>query len=176
MGGAAVDYGDLNAADEVCDWNWADEASCEHDVIVWHRQQVGLAELAEAYMAGIGPAPCRAVAAEDIRDLQRWTRHASRALSGRPAFGLILLRQQRREAVERTHDLTDGVGGDAGVERRGVELGVPKQDLDHPNMFIASFGGRNERWNAARQREQRAFAIKGYAQSCSSGLLLRKLE
>jgi hypothetical protein len=29
-------------------------------------------------MAGIGPAPCRAVAAEDIRDLQRWTRHAPR--------------------------------------------------------------------------------------------------
>jgi hypothetical protein len=33
-------------------------------------------ELAEADMAGIGPAPCRAVAAEDVRDLQRWTRHA----------------------------------------------------------------------------------------------------
>ena len=103
----------------------------EHDMIVRHRQQVGLArrqpvlccralalravpvaativrdlavrallaardmptegrraavldrrhhlELAEADMAGIGPAPCRAVAAEDIRDLQRWTRHAPR--------------------------------------------------------------------------------------------------
>ena len=35
-------------------------------------------ELAEADMAGIGPAPCRAVAAEDVRDLQRWTRHAAR--------------------------------------------------------------------------------------------------
>src|SRR5436853_7623398 len=33
-------------------------------------------ELAEADMAGIGPAPRRAVAAEDVRDLQRWTRHA----------------------------------------------------------------------------------------------------
>jgi len=32
-------------------------------------------QLAEADMAGIGPAPCRAVAAEDVRDLQRWTRH-----------------------------------------------------------------------------------------------------
>jgi len=78
-------------------------------------------------MAGVGPAPYRAVATEDVRDLQRWTRHASRALSGRAAFGLILLWHQRREAVERAHDLTDGVGGDAGVERRGVELGVPKQ-------------------------------------------------
>jgi hypothetical protein len=26
-------------------------------------------------MAGIGPAPCRAVAAENVRDLQRWTQH-----------------------------------------------------------------------------------------------------
>src|SRR2546423_15714883 len=32
-------------------------------------------QLAEADMAGIGPAPRRAVAAEDVRDLQRWTRH-----------------------------------------------------------------------------------------------------
>ena len=77
-------------------------------------------------MAGIGPAPCRAVVAEDVRDLQRWTRHESRALSGRAAFGLILLGHQRREAVERAHNLADGVGGDAGVERRGVELGVPQ--------------------------------------------------
>src|SRR5260370_28643915 len=30
-------------------------------------------ELAEAHMAGIGLAPCWSVAAEDIRDLQRWT-------------------------------------------------------------------------------------------------------
>ena len=30
-------------------------------------------ELAEAHMAGIGPAPWRAVAAEDVRDLRRWT-------------------------------------------------------------------------------------------------------
>src|SRR6266852_5028641 len=30
-------------------------------------------ELAEADMAGIGLAPCRSVAAQDIRDLQRWT-------------------------------------------------------------------------------------------------------
>src|SRR3981081_2887790 len=32
-------------------------------------------QLAEADMAGIGPAPCRAVVAEDIRNVQRWTRH-----------------------------------------------------------------------------------------------------
>jgi hypothetical protein len=33
-------------------------------------------------MAGVGFAPRRPVAAEDIRDLQRWTRHVCRALSG----------------------------------------------------------------------------------------------
>ena len=46
------------------------------------------------------------------------------------------LGHQRREAIERAHDLADGLGGDAGVERRGVELGVPKQDLDHPNIDV----------------------------------------
>jgi hypothetical protein len=35
--------------------------------------------LAESAMAGIALPPFRAVAAEDVRDLQRWTRHASRA-------------------------------------------------------------------------------------------------
>ena len=35
-------------------------------------------QLAEADITGIGPTPCRAVAAEDVRDLQRWTRHDAR--------------------------------------------------------------------------------------------------
>jgi len=35
-------------------------------------------QLAKADMAGIGLAPCRALAAEDVRDLQRWTRHVLR--------------------------------------------------------------------------------------------------
>src|ERR1700736_5611914 len=35
-------------------------------------------QLAEADMAGIGSAPCRSMIAEDIRDLQCWTRHARR--------------------------------------------------------------------------------------------------
>src|SRR5437763_346987 len=48
-------------------------------------------QLAEAPMAGIGFAPRRSMAAEDIRNLQRRTRHASRALGGR----LSLLELQR---------------------------------------------------------------------------------
>jgi hypothetical protein len=78
-------------------------------------------------MAGIGFAPCRSIAAEDIRDLQSWTRHASRALGGRLVFGLVHLGHQRSEAIQRAHDLADGVGGDAGVERRRIKFGMPER-------------------------------------------------
>ena len=70
-------------------------------------------------MAGIGSAPCRAMIAEDIRDLQCRTRHARRALSRR--LGLLDL---AGEMFQRAHDLSDRLGGDAGIERRGIELGV----------------------------------------------------
>ncbi len=44
-------------------------------------------------MAGIGPAPCRAVAAEDVRDLQRWTRHDARQAGGSaPSLSLAVMR------------------------------------------------------------------------------------
>jgi hypothetical protein len=32
-----------------------------------------------------------------------------------------------RDAIERAHDFADGFGGDAGIERRSVELGVAEQ-------------------------------------------------
>jgi len=80
-------------------------------------------QLAEADMAGIGSAPCRTMAAEDIRDLQSRARHARRALGRR----LVCLGAQRREVIQRAYDLADGIGGDAGIERRGLEFGVPKQ-------------------------------------------------
>src|SRR5215470_9581247 len=78
-------------------------------------------ELAEADMAGVGLAPRRAMAAEDIRNLQPWTRQQRRAsgwwlglvvslLPGR-VFGVVRLGPQRREAIERAHDLADRVGG-----------------------------------------------------------------
>src|ERR1700682_534124 len=50
-------------------------------------------ELAKADMAGIGPAPCRAVATEDVRDLQRWTRHDARQAGGStPSLSLLVMR------------------------------------------------------------------------------------
>jgi hypothetical protein len=76
-------------------------------------------------MAGIGRTPCRTMVAEDIRNLQRRARHA------RPASGGWLGRLGRldgfEEMIERAHDLADRVGGDARIERRGVELGVSQQ-------------------------------------------------
>ena len=87
-------------------------------------------QLAQAYVAGIGSAPCRSVVAEDIRDLQRRT-HVRWALCG----WCVSLGAQRREAIQWAHDLADRVGGDAGVERRGIELGVSER----PRAIMRTF-------------------------------------
>ena len=57
---------------------------------------------------------------------------------------LVSLGTQGREAIQRAHDLADGVGGDAGIKRRGLELGVPKQDLNDPdiNVLLEQVGGK----------------------------------
>src|ERR1700736_5059687 len=39
-------------------------------------------------------------------------------------------------AIERAHDLPDGLGGDTRIERGGVELGMSQQDLDHPDIGV----------------------------------------
>src|SRR5215468_9671610 len=93
-------------------------------------------ELAEADMAGVGLAPRRSMAAEDIRNLQPWTCQQRRASGGQRGldlvvslllgrvFGLVLVGPQRREAIERAHDLANRVGGDARIERRRLEFGM----------------------------------------------------
>jgi hypothetical protein len=73
-------------------------------------------------MAGVGSAPRRSMAAEDIRDLQRWTRHKSRALGGR-----LSPLELAGDMLQRAHDLADRLGGNAGIERRGIERGVAEQ-------------------------------------------------
>jgi hypothetical protein len=74
-------------------------------------------------MTGMGLSPHRSMAAENIRDLQLWTYHARRVLGGRLVFdGLVFL--ERREAIERAHDLADRVGGNARLERRRIQLRV----------------------------------------------------
>ena len=80
-------------------------------------------ELEQADVTAVGMTPRGPVVAEDIRDLQSWTGHV-----GPLRWRLVLLlRHQRREPVERAHDLTDDVGGHLGVARRGVELGMSEQ-------------------------------------------------
>jgi hypothetical protein len=81
-------------------------------------------------MAGVGITPGGSVVAEDIRDLKSRAAHACRALRRR------LTPAQRCEPIERAGDGTDGGCGDAGIQRRGVELGVTQQRLDDANIDI----------------------------------------
>ena len=75
---------------------------------------------------------------------------ATRAPRVRRAARLSLSLQ--REVLQRAHDLADRLGGDAGVERRGIELGVPEQHLDHADvdLLLEQVGGE-----AVPQRVQR---------------------
>jgi hypothetical protein len=38
--------------------------------------------------------------------------------------------------LQRADDLLDRLGGDAGIKRRGIELGVPEQHLDHSDIDV----------------------------------------
>src|SRR5215468_9436047 len=63
------------------------------------------------------------------------TSRAGRAT--RPELRRRLLRvwsRRRQEPVERAGDRAQDVGGDVRVARRGVELGVPEQHLDHAHV------------------------------------------
>src|SRR5215470_283658 len=48
----------------------------------------------------------------------------------------IVAFHQQSEILERTRHRTDRLGGDAGVERGGVQLGVSEQNLDDANVDI----------------------------------------
>jgi hypothetical protein len=73
-------------------------------------------------MAGVGLTPRRSMAAEDIRDLQSRARHARRALGG---WSKLL--ELERDMLQRAHHLLDRLGGNTGIERRILELGVTEQ-------------------------------------------------
>src|SRR5437899_5066616 len=78
-------------------------------------------------MAGIGSAPCRSVIAEDVRDLRRGTGQRRRGLRGRL--------HRRDELLERAGDLAERLEGDVGIERRRIELLVPKR----PRAIMRTF-------------------------------------
>ena len=51
-------------------------------------------QLAEAHMTGVGFTPRRSMVAEDIRNLQPWTRHPRRASAGRHTPEFVVLGRQ----------------------------------------------------------------------------------
>ncbi len=84
-------------------------------------------------MTGIGPAPSRPVGAEDIRDLQSRACHPRRRVTPAAAS----------DAPAVTRPRVGGAAGDLGVARGGVELGMPEQHLDHPDvdLLLEEIGG-----------------------------------
>src|SRR5215468_1913279 len=90
-------------------------------------------ELFEAHMAGIGLTPCRTMRAEDIRELERRARHARRVSSGR--CGVL---EGFDEMIERAHDVTQRIGGNARVESRSVELAPSNTWITRISTFCSS--------------------------------------
>src|SRR6476620_9346199 len=101
----------------------------------------------------LAPPPRCPVVAEDIRDLQRWTRHSSQPLRRRlvlPALPGSFARL--RQPVERALDAGDHAGGDTGIARRRVQFVVAQQRLDESDIgAILKQVGRE----AVAQRVQR---------------------
>jgi hypothetical protein len=55
------------------------------------------------------------------------TSKAGRDINASASAGRPDLLELERDVLQRAHDLADRLGGDAGIERRGVELGVTEQ-------------------------------------------------
>ena len=74
--------------------------------------------------------PSGPVAAEDIRHLKR-----------KPSHGFSL---ERLQGLDRTDHLPQNIGGHLGIQRRGLQLLVPEQHLDNPNilLLLLQMGGK----------------------------------
>ena len=90
-------------------------------------------ELGEADMPRIGLPPRGAMGTEDVSDLQLRAGHWPRALFQPSSQGLIL---QQLHLFERADRAADRLGRYTGVARRGRQLGVLQQYLDHPHIGI----------------------------------------
>ena len=96
----------------------------------------------------IGRTPGGAVVAEDVRDLQSGASHRA------PASGSAA-RPPGRSGVSRSSGLITArmrLGGDVGIERGRVELGVAEQDLDDADVDVLLQQMRGE---AVAQRVRR---------------------
>jgi len=112
-------------------------------------------ELSEAHMPGIGSAPVGSMAMKDVCDLQPRAAHGRRlSLRSRPPL------DQWCEPVEWAGYGPDRRIGDAGVKRRGVELGMTQKRLDHANINILFEEMRGEAV-AQRMRRDALFDPRG---------------
>src|SRR5207247_5860119 len=64
------------------------------------------------------------------------TSKAGRDISASASAGRPDLLELERDVLQRAHDLADRLGGDAGIERRGVELGMTEQHLDDADVDV----------------------------------------
>ena len=86
-------------------------------------------QLAEADMAAIGLAPCGAVIAEDISDLQRWPDHDDLTGRRRLAF-LCWLLPRDAQMAERACDGRNPARGNACIARCRVKFDMTEKGLD----------------------------------------------
>ena len=106
-------------------------------------------------MPGIGSAPVGSMAMKDVCDLQPRAAHGRRlSLRSRPPL------DQWCEPVEWAGYGPDRGIGDAGVTRRGVELGMTQKRLDHANINILFEEMRGEAV-AQRMRRDALFDPRG---------------
>ena len=79
-------------------------------------------QLTQAQMVMLSVSPSGPVAAEDIRHLQC-----------KPSHGFSL---EGLQGLDRTHHLTQNIGGHLGIQRRGFQFLVTEQHLDNPNIDL----------------------------------------
>ena len=91
-------------------------------------------ELTDAQVSPLRLSPRGPVGPEDIRDLQGTTPH-----------GRGLLDRQGLQRIQGTDHLAQNVRGHLHIQRRGIELLVTKQDLDHPDIHFLFEQVRGER-------------------------------
>lgn len=88
-----------------------------------------------ADMPGIGLPPRGPMGAKDVSDLQRGPGHVTRALLQSASERLVPKLLQRLERADRA---ADRLGGNVGIDRGGIEPGMPEQDLNDPDIGFAS--------------------------------------
>ena len=86
-------------------------------------------QLVQAYMTRVCSTPSTAMGAEDIRDLQYWTRHGGLC---RSAFALLALGPV--QVIQWAVYCCDHTGGHAGIARCCRQLSMPEQRLYDPDI------------------------------------------